>query len=134
MTLSGEMRVNSALKALGHSDRSIIAKWKDLHHDDRARFLRRVNPEKGVVNAGPRQRAGGTAAFDGSGVDGKSQAEFIKRTGDADGIFGELGCPASQFRERQVPNLVATHLPNGFGLKNPFAAEFSAAEQHLLEL
>ena len=85
------IRVNGALKMLDHGDGCISAKREYLHHDYRARFSGRVNPEKGVVDTSPRQGAAGTTAFDGLGVDSKSQAKLVQRTGDAGGIFGELG-------------------------------------------
>src|SRR2546425_1104866 len=86
----GRSGVDGALKVLHYGVRCIIAKWKYLHHDYRAGFPGRVNPEKGVVDTSPRQGPAGTAAFDGLGVDSKSQAKLIQRTGDANGIFGEL--------------------------------------------
>jgi hypothetical protein len=82
------IRVNGALKVLHYGICCIIAKWKYLHHDYRAGFPGRVNPEKGVEDTGPRQGAAGTTAFDGLSIDSKSQAKLVQRTGDADGIFG----------------------------------------------
>src|ERR1022692_105396 len=73
------IRVNGALKMLDHGDGCIIAKREYLHHDYRARFPGRVNPEKGVVDTSPRQGAAGTTAFDGLGVDSKSQAKLVQR-------------------------------------------------------
>jgi|CZKR01.1.fsa_nt_gi hypothetical protein len=58
------IRVNGALKMLDHGDGCISAKREYLHHDYRARFSGRVNPEKGVVDTSPRQGAAGTTAFD----------------------------------------------------------------------
>ncbi len=51
----GRSGVNGALKVLHYGVCCIIAKWKYLHHDYRAGFPGRVNPEKRVVDTGPRQ-------------------------------------------------------------------------------
>src|SRR5207237_10368710 len=82
----------------------------------------------------PTQGPARTAAFDGPGVDGKSQPKLVQGTGDADRICRKLGDSAPHFWESQVANLVAAHLLNRFGLQDPFVAKLPAAQQHALEL
>jgi hypothetical protein len=85
------MRVNGTLKVLDRGGRGIIAKWNYLHQDYRAGFPGRVNPEKGVVDACPRQRATGASVLDGFGVDSESQPKLVQRTGDRLGSLANWG-------------------------------------------
>src|SRR5262249_11310205 len=123
-----------ALKLLDDGSRQVIAEGKCLHHEHRAYSPGGIDPEERVVGTSPGERAAGATACNRLRVHAKSQAKLVDRTGYAYCIFGNLRDQARQHLYSQVDNLVATHLADRPRVEDPLAAEFSASEQHLLEL
>src|SRR5258708_4534789 len=74
-----EVLVDQLLEVAQRSDRAVVVERQHLHHHDAADVLHRINPELGVVNAGPTHAswAAKHCVLRVAGPDLKAETEFI---------------------------------------------------------